>query len=240
MANAYFQFKQFTVNQDRCAMKVTTDGCLFGAWVAAQLKNQRIESLLDIGTGTGLLSLMIAQQCDAEIDAVEIDKDSFDQSAENITSSPWVGRINAIHADARQFICPSVYDVIVSNPPFYENELRSANSKKNMAHHDESLLLQELLAIIHQNLCPSGTFYLLLPYKRKEEIEELFEESALCISDITLVKQSVQHSPFRMLVKGTHASNNIVVTTGEIAIRNEANEYTDSFTQLLQAYYLHL
>jgi tRNA1Val (adenine37-N6)-methyltransferase len=240
MANAYFQFKQFTINQDRCAMKVTTDGCLFGAWVAAQLKKQPAKSLLDIGTGTGLLSLMIAQQCDAEIDAVEIDKDSFDQSAENITASPWVGRINAIHADARQFICPSVYDVIVSNPPFYENELRSANTKKNMAHHDESLLLQELLAIVHQNLCANGDFYLLLPYKRKEEIEELFEESALCISHITLVKQSVHHSPFRMLVKGTHARSNIVLTTGEIAIRNETNEYTDTFTTLLQAYYLHL
>jgi tRNA1Val (adenine37-N6)-methyltransferase len=240
MANAYFQFKQFIIHQDRCAMKVTTDGCLFGAWVAAQLKKQPASSLLDIGTGTGLLSLMIAQQCDAEIDAVEIDKDSFDQSAENITTSPWVGRINAIHADARQFICPSVYDVIVSNPPFYENELRSANVKKNMAHHDESLLLHELLAVIQQNLSASGTFYLLLPYKRKEEIEDLFEESALCIAQITLVKQSVHHSPFRMLVKGTHASGNTTLTTEEIAIRNEANGYTVAFTHLLQDYYLHL
>jgi tRNA1Val (adenine37-N6)-methyltransferase len=121
VANNYFQFKQFTIHQDRCAMKVTTDGCLFGAWIAKQVDGNKlaVDNILDIGTGTGLLSLMIAQQSPAKIDAIEIDKETYEQAKENVAASPWAERINIIHGDAKQLPASQQYDVIVSNPPFY-------------------------------------------------------------------------------------------------------------------------
>ena len=137
MANTYFQFRQFIIHQDRCAMKVTTDACLFGAWVANQIKNTGSEfsTALDIGTGTGLLSLMVSQKNDLKIDTIEIEDDAFEQLKENIADSPWKDRINLFHNDVRNFIFNQQYDVIFSNPPFYENELKSDDAKRNLALH---------------------------------------------------------------------------------------------------------
>ena len=243
MANSYFQFKQFTIHQDRCAMKVTTDGCLFGAWVAEQVKseNKEVKKLLDIGTGTGLLSLMVAQKTNFLIDAIEIDNQAFEQAKENSNGSPWRERINIIHADAKEFSFTKKFDVIISNPPFYENELRSGNSKKNKAHHDDGLLLNDLLAIIKKNLQPAGEFYLLIPYKRNEEIDTTIKDNNLTISHKLLARQSTQHNYFRVVIKGEHLrekQNNYATT--EIAIRNEKNEYTPEFIHLLKDYYLYL
>ena len=146
MANSYFQFKQFTIRQDRCAMKVTTDGCLFGAWAAEKInsvthpdyfgKELVINSCIDIGTGTGLLALMMAQQSKLFIDTIEIDKDAFEQASENIAASPWAGRIKIIHRDAKGFTSQNKYNVIISNPPFYEKELKGQDAKKNLAHQE--------------------------------------------------------------------------------------------------------
>ncbi|WP_276501731.1 tRNA1(Val) (adenine(37)-N6)-methyltransferase [Terrimonas pollutisoli] len=244
MANSYFQFKQFMVHQDRCAMKVTTDGCLFGAWVAEQVKseNKEVTKLLDIGAGTGLLSLMVAQANSAiKLDAIEIDKDAFEQAKENIANSPWNSRISVFHGDAKEFSSPYLYDVIISNPPFYEKELKSENSKKNKAHHDEGLLLDDLLSIIKKNLAPGGEFYLLLPYKRKEAIDIAFAKNELAISHITFVRQSTQHHYFRIMISGKYPANKEgLSTTTELTIRNEKQEYMPEFIQLLKNYYLHL
>src|SRR5258705_11795948 len=106
MSNAYFQFKQFTIHQDRCAMKVTTDACLFGAWVANEVKSEKVKvkNVLDIGTGTGLLSLIYAQKnANIFIDAIEIEKETYEQAKENITASPFADRINLIHGDTKTF-----------------------------------------------------------------------------------------------------------------------------------------
>ena len=243
MANNYFQFKQFTIHQDRCAMKVTTDGCLFGAWVAKQVHSNKltVDSILDIGTGTGLLSLMVGQQSNASIDAIEIDKETYEQAKENAAASPWADRINIIHGDIREFQGLQQYDIIISNPPFYENELKSGNTKKNKAHHDEGLLLDDLLTIIQQNLSPKGEFYLLLPYKRNEEIENALAKNKLAISHKTLVKQSTLHNYFRIILSGKHKNGkNEDFATSEIAIRNQKQEYTPEFINLLKDYYLHL
>jgi tRNA1Val (adenine37-N6)-methyltransferase len=123
MSNSYFQFKQFIIHQDRCAMKVTTDGCLFGSLSPTLIKEERVINVLDIGTGTGLLSLMLAQaKHNAYIDAIEIDKDAFEQACQNVEVSPWGGRIKVFHADARDNEFPHKYDLIISNPPFYEKD----------------------------------------------------------------------------------------------------------------------
>jgi tRNA1Val (adenine37-N6)-methyltransferase len=242
MANNFFQFKQFTVHQDRCAMKVTTDACLFGAWVAEEVKNQKskVKRVLDIGTGTGLLSLMLAQKTNALIDTIEIDQDAFEQARENISASPWNDRINIYHADAREFSFPLKYDIIISNPPFYENELKSADEKKNMAHHG-GLLMNDLLEIIFSNLETTGEFYLLLPSKRSTESSLLLSKYKLSPKGSMMIRQSTQHDYFRMFIKGQHSGyGEETYSKTEIAIVDEKKEYTKEFIELLKDYYLYL
>lgn len=236
-----FQFKQFTIHQDRCAMKVTTDACLFGAMVAGAFQETEL-NVLDIGTGTGLLSLMFAQKNPgAVIDAIEMDIDATGQAKENVMASPWKDRINIIHSDAKTFPFSNKYDLIISNPPFYENELPSPHSLKNKARHHEGLLLNELLLVIRKKLKPKGIFCLLLPFKRSEEIKKMFSGNELAILQITFVRQSVHHNYFRIVLKGIMQAKEPVETIfNEISIWNEKQQYTPEFTELLKDYYLHL
>ena len=241
MANSYFQFKQFIIHQDRSAMKVTTDSCLFGAWVAEEAGSQQSEAgnVLDIGTGTGLLSLMLAQKNNSLITSVEIDKDAFLQASENITVSPWKDRIKIFHADIREFSSPVLYDIIVSNSPFYENEWPSGNSKRNTAHHSSELSFEDLVAIISAMLKPKGKFYLLLPYKRNEEIMKLLDLREMTVTQNILVRQSYDHNYFRFMIEGSFEKSANTLTK-EIAIKNKSNEYTKEFTALLKDYYLYM
>lgn len=251
MANSYFQFKQFTIQQDRCAMKVTTDACLFGAWVAEEVNNVRkdsfgekliINNCLDIGTGTGLLSLMLVQKNnEVLIDAIEIDKDAADQAKENAASSPWEKRIGVVNANVTGFSFKHKYDLIISNPPFYENELISANERKNLAHHNQNLTLKELLNLIKTNLNTDGCFFLLLPYKRNEEIKKLLKNQQLHVSKILFVRQSIKHDYFRIFVKGDLKTSAPQETEfHEISIWDENQQYTAAFIELLKEYYLYL
>jgi tRNA1Val (adenine37-N6)-methyltransferase len=261
MANSYFQFKKFIIYQDRCAMKVTTDGCLFGAWVAERVVSRQslvmspsaaigmptamrvslVPMMLDIGAGTGLLSLMIAQKNNLTIDAIESDKDAFEQACENIKASPWSDRINLVHEDAKVVEFRYPYDIIISNPPFYENELKGGNIKKNLAHHNEGLLLHELLTIIKKNLKPDGVFFLLLPFKRNAEIIKLLTEQEFIIQQMVFVRQSVNHDYFRMMLAAKIKTGEAVETKiDEISIKNGTDQYSADFIKLLKDYYLHL
>ena len=241
MANPFFQFKQFIVYHDRCAMKVTTDACLFGAWCAEELRKQNLQNdtaILDIGAGTGLLALMIAQKNRAMIDAVEIEAEAAAQASENVSKSLWRDQIFVHQKDVLQFGGEKKYDVIISNPPFYEMEIKSASAEKNTAHHSHALRLEDLLSFVKQHLTKDGKFFLLLPYKRITEIKSLFKKFALYIEQEVTVRQSVYHKPFRVMIKG---SLNAVQTAGsEITIRNSEDQYTDEFVQLLKDYYLYL
>ena len=243
MSNSYFQFKQFTVRQDKCAMKVTTDGCLFGAWIAERVRSQEslVGSVLDIGTGTGLLALMLAQGNEFSVDAIEIDKDAFEQATENIAASPWSDRINVFHADAKKYVSQYKYDVIISNPPFYEKELKGDDTKRNLAYHNEGLLLPELLKIIKKNLNPDGHFYMMLPYKRNKEIKKLLTENQLTIQQLTFVRQSINHEYFRIILAGKLNSDvQTEMMIDEISIKDNKDQYTPAFISLLKDYYLHL
>jgi tRNA1Val (adenine37-N6)-methyltransferase len=239
MPNPYFRFKQFTVYHDRCAMKVTTDACLFAAWVARQIKSLNAKSLLDIGTGSGLISLMIAQENKLSIDGVEIDDEAASQAKENILSSPWKESIRIIHHDILDFPEEKKYDVVVSNPPFYENELISASKKRNAAHHSHELSLKELFHCIRVHLKEESHFFLLLPFKREREIKGLANEEGLFINKKLIVRQSVNHQPFRVLVQGSGKNSGPAIET-EIAIRDEKQQYTADFVELLKNYYLYL
>lgn len=242
MPNSYFSFKQFTIYHDRCAMKVATDSCLFGAWVAAETGGSqaagRGSTLLDVGCGTGLLSLMIAQKNKVEIDAIEIDSEAAEQAKENIEASPWKERITIINEDVLQWKRPKKYDVIISNPPFYEGDLKSGRSTKNIAHHDKGLRLEELLQFIKKRLTNDGLFYLLLPFKRETALDSLLAQFEFHLQKKVIVKQTTAHAPFRIMLQASNKKSVTVVE--EIWLKNSQQQYTEKFASLLKDYYLHL
>lgn len=240
MPNNYFQFKQFTVQQERAALKVSTDSCLLGAYCSnwAANKQQEPKHILDIGAGTGLLMLMLAQKTTASIDAVEIDEPSFQQAIENIEALAWHNRLQLFHADVRQFQFQHKYDLIISNPPFYEGDLKSTAGNKNVAKHDEGLKLHELLKVVNSQLTADGSFAVLLPYHRSAKFTEDAEAVQLFLNEEMNVRQTTAHSFFRsILIFGKRKEERI---TNEIAIKNSNGDYTNEFTALLSDYYLYL
>lgn len=247
MPNPYFQFKKFIVFQDRCAMKVTTDACLFGAWIAHEERiNARIthenSNVLDIGTGTGLLSLMYAQiNPAASIDAIEIDEEAFAQAGQNVGSSVFSKQIHVVHADVKTLPFQKKYDRIIVNPPFYDRELISPDERKNIARHQSGLQLEELTGLLKRLLTPGGEFYLLLPYKRKEAVKSMLLKQDLSVSRIIFVKQSPNHDYFRMMIRGALNKQGTTETiVDEFLIRDDNGEYTSPFKELLKDYYLDL
>jgi tRNA1Val (adenine37-N6)-methyltransferase len=240
MPNNYFQFKQFTVIQDKCAMKVCTDACVFGAFIVARIKNEelRMKNLLDIGSGTGLLSLMIAQKNSVHIDAVEIDAGAYEQTKDNFESSPWRERLNVFNIDVQQFAADKKYDCIISNPPFFEDDLRSDDEQKNKAKHDSSLTLLQLLNVVDKNLSGDGSFMVLLPFHRLHYFEAEAKKTGLFIDEKLFIKQTPTHNFFRGCLSFSRKETKPHTT--ELSIKNKEGNYTDEFTGLLKDYYLHL
>jgi tRNA1Val (adenine37-N6)-methyltransferase len=239
MSNSFFKFKEFTVHQDKTAMKVCTDACLFGAWVVDNVEMTSLKNILDIGTGTGLLSLMLAQFSQASINAVEIEPMAVAQANENFKASKWKEQLH-IHATSiieytkkqeKQF------DLIISNPPFFEQQLKSNNTQRNIAMHSANLTLTELANCMIKLLTDSGKAAILLPWNRSEEWKEIAEKMGLfCIKEAA-VKQSTSHSYFRTMIimqKKATISNFDAITI------KEGNEYSKEFSQLLAPYYLAL
>ncbi len=238
MSNTYFQFKQFTIHQQHCSMKVTTDSCLFGAWVAKRLQNNHaVKNILDIGSGTGLLSLMLAQKTTASINGIELQEQDHLQSLQNVAASPWKEKITMTHADVLQHSFAKKFDAIISNPPFYETDLQSSNPHKNIAHHGKGLALDALCKIIQQQLLPKGTFYLLLPAKRNSALQDILQQTQLFINQITFVHQTENHTPFRIMVEGSF--NKMEQPAAKMMIK-ENGVYSAAFVQLLKDYYLRL
>lgn len=222
-------------------MKVTTDSCFFGAWAAREMQNEKskIQKALDIGAGTGLLSLMVAQKNEIEIDAVEIDAEASQQAKENIEASPWKKRVHIFNEDILLFQPDKKYECIISNPPFYENELTSEKQQKNIAHHSEQLTISQVIRTIKIYLKEEGLFFLMYPHKRKEQIERLLRQNDLYVINSVVLHQSVKHSPFRIIVRGTNKKikpENQV----SISISNKGQQYTTEFINLLKDYYLYM
>ncbi len=238
MSNHYFQFKQFTIEQEHCAMKVCTDACLFGAWVvellAAQNASKQIQ-ILDIGTGTGLLSLITAQAINCTIDAIEIETAAADQAKQNVSASPFSSKIIIIQSDVKDWDSPKTYDCIISNPPFFENDLHSPNEKKNLALHSAALNLKELAAIIEKKLTPDGIVAILLSFHRKETMIQLAHEKGLVLFANADIKQTPTHQHFRTFL--AFSRNAKTLHSEEIIIQNN-RVYTERFKGLLKNYYL--
>jgi tRNA1Val (adenine37-N6)-methyltransferase len=240
MANNYFQFKEFIVKQDKAAMKVCTDACLFGAWAASKIESEKckVENILDIGTGTGLLSLMLAQKTNAQIDAVEIDEDAALQAQENFTNSPWEERITLHKNSVQSFNPTNAYDVIISNPPFFIDSLKSALHQKNLAKHAETLSYNDLLKNVVKLLKPQGKFFLLLPFEEFKRFETTATHQLHLVEKVD-VKQTTKHNFFRTM--GAFARQESKEFAHEIiSIKDEHNHYSSRFIELLKPYYLYL
>lgn len=221
-------------------MKVCTDACLFGAYVADSITNEHltVTNCLDIGTGTGLLSLLLAQKCTAHIDAVEIELAAFEQAAGNFAQSPWKDRLHIFNKDINSFHTDKKYDCIISNPPFFEGDLKSNAAAKNTAKHDTALTLQQLLQTAQQYLQPQGFFAVLLPYHRVSYFIKEAEKRQLFLQKKIQVKQTATHEYFRGILFFSQQQKGVI--TEDIVIKQDPVNYSAVFVQLLQDYYLHL
>jgi tRNA1Val (adenine37-N6)-methyltransferase len=239
MSNLFFQFKQFTVQQEHCAMKVCTDACLLGAWAAGQFMqlHPQGKKILDIGTGTGLLSLMLAQNHPAEILGVEVEAAAAKQATENFAASPWHDRCSVLHQDIRTVDFTDQFECIISNPPFYANDLESPDTKKNMAHHSESLSFQELLAVVKNVMAPNGHFAILLPYHRQAVFEKLAKPFGLYVNLSVAIQQTPKHPFFRVMQ--LYGFKEVAYNEASICILY-GEKYTTAFSELLAPYYLKL
>lgn len=222
-------------------MKVCTDACLFGAFVANEIQSREddmIKNILDIGTGTGLLSLMLGQKLHAAIDTVEIDTSAFEQAKENITQSLYKEKIEIFNADITQFSTSKKYDYIISNPPFFEADLKSYDEKKNSAKHDTTLTLQKLLHNIDMLLNTTGFFAVLLPYHRSNYFEEEAVKLHFNLGKKISVKQTPKHDYFRAILIFSRKS--AIALQEEISIKDDDEKYSTVFISLLKDYYLYL
>lgn len=239
MSNDYFQFKQFIVHQQKAAMKVCTDACLFGAWVGkmVSVNNFTIDAkALDIGTGTGLLSLMLAQQFPGTIDAIDIDNGAATQAVENIAGSKWNNRISVQQSSLEDWENKH-YNLIICNPPFYEQDLKSPDIQRNLALHDSGLTLETLWENITRCLLPDGLFAVLLPYHRLNECLQFAGNHGFYLYEKIEVKQTEKHAPFRvMLLFGREKK----VTVHESMLIKKEAAYSSEFIALLKDYYLYL
>ena len=231
-----FRFKQFSLNQDRCAMKVGTDGVLLGAWASLE-KNP--ESILDIGAGTGVIALMMAQRRPSQtIDAIELDDHAYEQCTENFESSPWGDRMFCYHAGLDEFVdeWEDTYDLIVSNPPFYSEDVSSGDKSRDQARQNQSLPFDELLEGVSRLLSPKGIFSTIIPFKEEEAFLHLAAQLNLFPRRITRVKGNPTSETKRSLLEFVFNATETKIKALTIEIRR--HEYTQEYVDLTKGFYL--
>ena len=231
-----FEFKQFSIQQDRCAMKIGTDGVLLGAWVSLEKNPQ---SILDIGAGTGILSLQLAQRCQAKtLEAIEIDEDAFEQCVGNFENSPWGDRLFCFHASAQECAAEmeEEYDLIISNPPFYSDEYKSNNNKRNTARFTDTLPFRDLAIFAYQFLSEKGIFALILPRKEEENFIALALEVGLFPKRICRVKGNPTSEVKRSLMEFTFEKSEIIQE--ELTVEISRHVYTEAYKNLVKDFYL--
>ena len=231
MSSPSFRFQQFEVYHDRCAMKVGTDGVLLGAWVQPGTARR----ILDVGAGSGLVALILAQHSMAEVVGVEFDAAAAMQAAENVRNAPWSERVHIVHADFRTYTEES-FDLIVSNPPYFQNALQAPAAKRNQASHDVTLSYQELIVKAEALLSAEGRLAVVLPIDAAREFEDLCWESRLYLSRCCEVSTIEGQAPKRILLEFSRLRCETERTTLALAVKGNAR--TDAYSDLTSDLYL--
>ena len=232
-----FTFKQFSVQQDKTAMKVGTDGVLLAAWTPI---NHNPFSILDIGAGTGIIALMLAQRTHAEqIDALEIDEEAYEQAVENFENSPWGDRLFCFHAGLDEFIeePEDEYDLIISNPPFYSENYKTENEQRDLARFQDAMPFEELIEAADLMLSENGIFAVIIPFKEEKNFIALAKEAELYPVKITRVKGTPTSDIKRSLLAfSRNEIHNIVID--ELIIETDRHVYTPEYIELTKDFYL--
>jgi tRNA1Val (adenine37-N6)-methyltransferase len=240
MRNHSFQFKQFTIWQDKCAMKVGTDGILLGAWVNLTENAQ----ILDIGTGTGLLALILAQRSQTSLHttivAVEIDDEAYQQATDNIQKSPWGDRIQTYHSSIQNFAinCSQQYDLIISNPPFFENAYKASQASRTLARHSDSLLQTDILEIANQLLKPDGHLAVIYPTDLAYKFLSKAREFDLWCDRQVNIKPTPQGSIKRIALE--FSKTQFLFRETSLTIEESKHIYTEDYIALVKDFYLNL
>lgn len=237
MANSYFRFKQFTVNQEHCAMKVGIDGVLLGAWSGVE----EAQNILDIGTGTGLIALMLAQRCDAKITAIDIDSGAFKQAIENINQSVWKDRIAVQQIDLQQFSNKSTekFDLIVSNPPYFVDSLKAATDDRTTARHTDTLTHEELIRHSKNLLKKNGKMCIILPVNEGLKCIEMAKCAGLFCSKLVTVYPKPSAIAKRLLIEFSRTA--CKQENSELTVESDQrHQYGPRFTELAKDFYLKL
>ena len=236
MSNPYFQFKQFTVWHDKCAMKVGTDGVLLGAWATIDM----CTNVLDVGTGTGLIAMMIAQRnSNTIIDAIDIDECACGQAVGNIKASSFGDRISVIHKPFLEYKAEKKYDLIISNPPYFVNSLKSPDQKRSEARHNDSLPLKQLIEHAAAMLSENGLISLILPMQLSEDIDFIISTHRLFAVRRTEVVSIEGLQPKRFLIEiSPKAPAEYRQTTGALTLETIDRRRTQQYEELMKDFYL--
>jgi tRNA1Val (adenine37-N6)-methyltransferase len=234
-----FQFKEFTINQDKTAMKVGTDGVLLGAWCTVE---NYPESILDIGSGTGVISLMIAQRSDAmTIDAFEVDANAYEQTVQNFEASDWGDRLYCYNATFQEFANEiaeeqETYDLIVSNPPFYTDDFKTESEARNKARFTSSLSFEELISGVSKILTENGSFVVIIPFKEEENFINLTKTKNLFLNKVCHVQGNITSAIKRSLL--TFSFDQTAIKKEHLIIVIERHKYTEDYINLTKDFYL--
>ncbi|UAB84864.1 methyltransferase [Zunongwangia sp. SCSIO 43204] len=238
MSTKPFKFKQFEVHQDRCAMKIGTDGVLLGAWATAP---NQAQSILDVGTGTGVIALMMAQRYSAElIDALEIDENAYEQAVENFERSDWGDRLFCYHAEFGEFVeemqDEEKYDLIISNPPFYNSDYKTTSEERDIARFQDALPFELLLEGSTYLLAEKGKLAVIIPKNQEERFLHIAKNFSLFPEKITYVKGTPDSEIKRCLI--SLISTPIETVTDELVIEHKRHQYTEAYMKLVSPFYL--
>jgi tRNA1Val (adenine37-N6)-methyltransferase len=229
-----FRFKQFSVDDSMCAMKVGTDAVLLGVWVNID----HAATILDIGTGCGLIALMAAQRSKAKITAIDIDESASLQSKENFLASPWPERLVTVHGAVQQLNSANSFDLIICNPPFFKNALKAPDKQRNIARHNDELSFESLLVSVDRLLNNNGTFAFILPNDEAQQVITLAAAHQLYPNRCCNVLSREGKSSNRLLVELSHKES--VIDRETLIIRDHNNQYTLQYKELTKDFYLFL
>jgi tRNA1Val (adenine37-N6)-methyltransferase len=236
-SGTHFHFKQFSIAHDRCTMKVGTDGVLLGAWTAVE----NAKTILDIGTGSGVIALMLAQRTppDARIHAVELEQRDAQQAHENVVSSPWPDKVKIFPAAIQQFTGETLYDLIVSNPPYFINSQEPPDKRRLQTRHTVMLSFTDLLAAVTRLLKPEGTFQVILPYTEGLQFIELASQHGLyCTRQWSF--RTRQSKPVERWLLAFALIPTAAINAGEILLYSHDTVWDDSYTNLTRDFYLNM